>query len=198
MDNSRETLGSRLGFIFLSAGCAIGFGNVWRSSFITGQYGGAAFVLVYILFLLFFVMPIMVMEFAVGRASQRSVSQSFSVLCPKHKIWSLCGYAVWAGNILLMMCYTTITGWMLAYTYNSAIGTFTGLNADTVDSFFNSFLASPTQMVFWMAAAVLIGTLVCWSGLRSGVERITKLMIFGLLIIMIIILVMGYYQTFVK
>ena len=184
-ENYRETFASRLGFIFLSAGCAIGLGNVWRFPFITGQYGGAAFVLIYILFLLFLALPIMVMEFAVGRASQKSPSQSFRVLCPEHKIWSLWGYIAWAGNILLMMFYTTITGWMLAYTYNSAIGTFTGLNSDAVGGFFNSFLASPTQMVFWMVIAVLIGTLVCWSGLRSGVERITKLMMSGLLIIMI-------------
>ncbi|MBQ9432934.1 MAG: sodium-dependent transporter [Synergistaceae bacterium] len=184
-EKSRETFASRLGFIFLSAGCAIGLGNVWRFPFITGQYGGAAFVLVYILFLLFLALPIMVMEFSVGRASQKSPAQSFSVLCPQHKIWSLWGYAAWAGNILLMMFYTTITGWMLSYTYHSALGTFTGLNSDAVGSFFGNFLASPTQMVFWMVVAVLIGTLVCFVGLRSGVERITKLMMSGLLIIMI-------------
>ena len=184
-DKPRETFASRLGFIFLSAGCAIGLGNVWRFPFITGQYGGAAFVLVYIAFLLFLAMPIMVMEFAVGRASQKSSSRSFSVLCPKHKIWSLWGYAAWAGNILLMMFYTTITGWMLAYTYYSAVGTFNTLNAEAVGGFFNSFLASPTQMVSWMVLAVIIGTVICWSGLRSGVERITKLMMAGLLVIMI-------------
>ena len=184
-DKSRETFASRLGFIFLSAGCAIGLGNVWRFPFITGQYGGAAFVLIYIAFLLFLAMPIMVMEFSVGRASQKSPAQSFTVLCPEHKVWSLWGYASWAGNILLMMFYTTITGWMLAYTYHSALGTFTGFDAEAVGGFFGSFLASPTQMVLWMAIAVLIGSLVCWSGLRSGVERITKLMMSGLLIIMI-------------
>ena len=111
----RETLGSRLGFIFLSAGCAIGLGNVWRFPFITGQYGGAFFVLIYILFLLLFALPILVMEFAVGRASQRSVSQSFSVLAPKNKIWAIWGYAGWIGCILLMMYYTVVAGWMIAY-----------------------------------------------------------------------------------
>ena len=184
-EKSRETFASRLGFIFLSAGCAIGLGNVWRFPFITGQYGGAAFVLIYIAFLLFLVLPIMVMEFAVGRGSQQSMSRSFAVLCPERKAWSLWGYIGWAGNYVLMMFYTTVTGWMLAYTYYSAIGTFTSLNADAVGGFFGEFLASPTQMVFWMTLSVVIGTVVCFSGLRSGVERITKIMMCGLLVIMI-------------
>ncbi len=181
----RETFASRLGFIFLSAGCAIGLGNVWRFPFITGQYGGAAFVLVYILFLLFLAMPIMVMEFAVGRASQQSMSRSFIVLRPEHKVWSLWGYIGWAGNYILMMFYTTVTGWMLAYTYYSALGTFTSMNADAVGGFFGGFLASPTQMMFWMTLAVIIGAVVCFSGLQSGVERVTKFMMCGLLLIMI-------------
>ena len=184
-DKSRETFASRLGFIFLSAGCAIGLGNVWRFPFITGQYGGAAFVLIYLLFLLFLALPIMVMEFAVGRGSQQSMSRSFTVLCPEHKVWSLWGYIGWAGNYVLMMFYTTVTGWMLAYTYNSAIGTFSGLDADAVGGFFGGFLASPTQMMLWMTLAVIIGAAVCFSGLQSGVERITKIMMCGLLVIMI-------------
>ena len=181
----RETFGSRLGFIFLSAGCAIGLGNVWRFPFITGQYGGAAFVLIYVAFLLFLAMPIMVMEFSVGRASRLSPSRSFEVLCPEHKVWSLWGYAAWIGNCLLMMFYTTITGWMLAYTYNSAAGTFAGLNTDAVGQFFGKFLESPTQMVGWMTLAVFIGAVVCFSGLQRGVERVTKIMMCGLLLIMI-------------
>ena len=184
-EKSRETFASRLGFIFISAGCAIGLGNVWRFPFITGQYGGAAFVLVYILFLLFLAMPIMVMEFAVGRASQQSMSRSFIVLRPEHKVWSLWGYIGWAGNYVLMMFYTTVTGWMLAYTYYSALGTFTNMNADAVGGFFGSFLASPTQMMVWMTLTVIIGTIVCFSGLQSGVERVTKFMMCGLLVIMI-------------
>ena len=184
-NNSRETFASRLGFIFLSAGCAIGLGNVWRFPFITGQYGGAAFVLIYILFLIFFAMPIMVMEFAVGRASKLSVSRSFAVLQPKNKIWSLWGYAGWIGNCILMMFYTTITGWMLAYTYYSAKGQFTALNPEAIGGFFNAFLVNPNELIFWMAFAILIGAAICWAGLRNGVERITKLMMFGLLMIMI-------------
>ena len=184
-ENSRETFASRLGFIFLSAGCAIGLGNVWRFPFITGQYGGAAFVLIYIIFLLLIAMPIMVMEFAVGRASKQSISRSFSDLCPEHKVWSLWGYIGWLGNIVLMMFYTTVTGWMLAYTYYSAAGTLSGVSSEVVGKFFGDLLASPNELVFWMGLAVVIGTVVCWSGLQSGVERVTKFMMAGLLVIMI-------------
>ncbi len=181
----RESFASRLGFIFLSAGCAIGLGNVWRFPFITGQYGGAAFVLIYIAFLLLLALPIMVMEFAVGRASQKSVSRSFAVLQPKHKIWSLWGYAGWLGNCILMMFYTVITGWMLSYTYYSATGSLAGLNSEAVGGFFNSLLASPGELIFWMALAIVIGFCVCYAGLQNGVERVTKMMMCGLLVIML-------------
>ena len=184
-EKPRETFASRLGFIFLSAGCAIGLGNVWRFPFITGQYGGAAFVLLYIIFLLIFAMPIMVMEFAVGRASQQSVSRSFAVLCPEHKVWSIWGYAGWFGNIVLMMFYTTVTGWMLAYTYYSAAGNLSGINSEAVGKVFGSLLENPGELVFWMGFAVVIGTAVCLGGLQKGVERITKIMMGGLLIIMV-------------
>ena len=184
-EKSRETFASRLGFIFLSAGCAIGLGNVWRFPFITGQYGGAAFVLIYIIFLLMFAMPIMVMEFAVGRASQQSVSRSFAVLRPEHKVWSIWGYAGWIGNIILMMFYTTVTGWMLAYTYYSAAGTLQGIDSEAIGKVFGSLLENPGELVFWMGFAVVIGTAVCLGGLQKGVERITKIMMTGLLIIMI-------------
>ena len=186
-NTKRETLGSRLGFIFLSAGCAIGLGNVWRFPFITGQYGGAAFVLIYILFLIMFVLPIMIMEFATGRASALSTTRSFMKLRPEHKIWSLWGYIAWLGNYVLMMFYTTITGWMLAYTFYSAMGKLEGITTEAGGKFFDSFLASPNELVFWMALAVLIGFLVCWSSLRGGVERITKIMMACLLAIMIAI-----------
>ena len=183
--NSRETFASRLGFIFLSAGCAIGLGNVWRFPFITGKYGGAAFVLIYILFLFVFAMPIMVMEFAVGRASKKSMSQSFAVLKPENKIWSLWGYIGWAGNYILMMFYTVVTGWMLAYTFYSFMGNLSGINQEAVGNFFNSLLSSPIEMILWMLLAVIIGFSVCFSGLRGGVEKVTKIMMSGLLIIMI-------------
>ena len=119
---NRESLGSRMGFIFLSAGCAIGLGNVWRFPYITGRYGGAAFVLLYLLFLVLLAMPIMVMEFAVGRASRQAVAGSFKVLEPRGSRWSVFGYLAMAGNYILMMFYTTVTGWMLAYTWYAAAG----------------------------------------------------------------------------
>ena len=182
---SRETLGSRLGFIFLSAGCAIGLGNVWRFPFITGQYGGAAFVLLYVLFLVMFTLPIMVMEFATGRASQRSMTRSFVTLKPERKIWQLWGYISWAGNYILMMFYTVITGWMLSYTFYSLTGQLDGITSEQAGKFFDSLLQSPGTLLFWMAAAVVIGFCVCWSSLQGGVERITKLMMGCLLAIMI-------------
>ena len=186
-EKSRETFASRLGFIFLSAGCAIGLGNVWRFPFITGQYGGAAFVLIYILFLLFLALPIMVMEFAVGRASQQSMSRSFAVLCPEHKVWSLWGYIGWVGNYLLMMFYSVVTGWMLAYTYYSFTGKLEGLTAEAIGGFFGGMLADPFELVFWMAVVVIFGATVCWAGLQSGVERISKIMMCCLLAIIIIL-----------
>ena len=186
-EKPRETFASRLGFIFLSAGCAIGLGNVWRFPFITGQYGGAAFVLVYILFLLILAMPIMVMEFAVGRASGQSVSRSFAVLRPEHKIWSLWGYIGWAGNYILMMFYTIVNGWMISYTYYSFTGKLEGLNPDAIGSFFGGLLANPYELTFWMAVVIILGALVCWAGLQSGVESITKIMMCGLLMLMIIL-----------
>lgn len=184
---SRETLGTRLGFIFLSAGCAIGLGNVWRFPFITGEYGGAAFVLVYAIFLIMFVMPIMVMEFSTGRASQLSMTRSFSRLCPEHKIWSLWGYLAWAGNYILMMFYTVVTGWMLAYTFYSLTGKLEGITTEQAGNFFSELLANPTTLIFWMSLAVLIGFVICWSSLRGGVERVTKIMMGCLLTIMIVL-----------
>ena len=128
----REHFSSRLGFILISAGCAIGLGNVWRFPYIVGQYGGAAFVLIYILFLVILGMPIMAMEFAVGRASQKSAARSFHVLEPKGTKWHIAGWSAMAGNYILMMFYTTVGGWMLAYIYKTITGEFEGLDAEGV------------------------------------------------------------------
>ena len=181
----RETLGSRLGFIFLSAGCAIGLGNVWRFPFITGQYGGAAFVLMYVAFLLLLGIPVMVMEFAVGRASQKSSTRSFKVLCPEHRAWGLWGYGAWIGSVMLMMFYTVVTGWMLAYVWYSASGRFAGATPEVVNDAFGALLSDPQELIGWTALTVLIGVAVCWTGLRQSVERVTKVMMCGLLAIMI-------------
>ena len=185
--NHRESLGSRLGFIFLSAGCAIGLGNVWRFPYITGRYGGAAFVVIYLLSIILIAMPIMVMEFAVGRASKQSIIGSFEKLQPKGTYWSIYGYLGLAGNYILMMFYTTVTGWMLAYTYHFIMGNLHGLPPDQVGAFFGGFLENPERVMLWLFVAVTVGMLICIGGLRDGVERITKWMMSGLFIIMVIL-----------
>lgn len=180
----RETFASRLGFILISAGCAIGLGNVWRFPYITGKYGGAAFVLIYLCFLVILGIPIMVMEFSVGRASKRSAARSFHVLEPKGTKWHLAGYLAIIGNYMLMMFYTTVGGWMLAYIVKMASGTFTGLTPDEVGGVFNGMLANPGEMTVWMIVTVVLSFAVCSMGLRNGVERINKAMM-GLLFVIL-------------
>ena len=157
----RERFSSRLGFILISAGCAIGLGNVWRFPYITGKYGGAAFVLIYLIFLIILGMPIMAMEFAVGRASQKSAARSFHVLEPKGTKWHIEGYLAMLGNYLLMMFYTTVGGWMISYIFKIASGSFQGLAPDQVGGVFNDTLASVTlpNIFNQMAAGRLWGTL---------------------------------------
>ena len=185
--NNRERLSSRLGFILISAGCAVGLGNVWRFPYITGQYGGAAFVLVYLIFLVLLGLPIMVMEFSVGRASQKSAARSFHVLEPAGTKWHLQGYACMAGNYLLMMFYTTVGGWMAAYIFKTLTGEFKGLDSDGVAAVFNDMLARPGYMTFWMVLVVLLSFFICSLGLQKGVERITKAMMSCLFLILLIL-----------
>lgn len=181
----REKFSSRMGFILISAGCAIGLGNVWRFPYIAGQYGGAAFVLLYLLFLVAMGLPIMTMEFSVGRASQRSAASSYRVLEPKGTKWHLAGYLAMTGNYLLMMFYTTIAGWMLYYVYRIAAGEFDGVSPEAISAAFNTMRADPATQVGWMLVAVLLGFGVCVLGLQKGVERITKVMMSSLFIIML-------------
>lgn len=178
---------TRLGFILVSAGCAIGLGNVWRFPYITGKYGGASFVLIYLIFLAILGLPIMVAEFAVGRASIHSVAKSFDVLEPKGSHWHLYKYGAIAGNFLLMMFYTTVSGWMLYYLYKSAAGGFEGLDAAGVAGVFGGLLADPLTMAGNMILIVLLCGGVCYLGVQSGVERITKVMMTFLLILMVIL-----------
>lgn len=185
--NNRERFSSRLGFILISAGCAVGLGNVWRFPYITGQYGGAAFVLVYLIFLVLLGLPIMVMEFAVGRASQKSAARSFHVLEPAGTKWHLQGYACMAGNYLLMMFYTTVGGWMAAYIFKTLTGEFKGLDSDGVAAVFNDMLARPGYMTFWMVLVILLSFFICSLGLQKGVERITKAMMSCLFLILLIL-----------
>lgn len=181
----RENFSSRLGFILISAGCAIGLGNVWRFPFITGMYGGASFVLIYLFFLLILGLPIMVAEFSVGRASCRSAALSFDILEPKGTKWHLYKYGAIAGNYILMMFYTTVAGWMLYYFYKMAVGDFAGLDAKGVGALFGGLLGDPLTMTFNMVLTVLVCFGVCLLGLQAGVEKITKTMMLCLLILML-------------
>lgn len=185
----REKFSSRLGFILISAGCAIGLGNVWRFPYIVGQYGGAAFVLIYIACLLLLGLPVIVMEYAVGRASQKSIALSFEQLEPKGSKWHLYKWFGMAGNYLLMMYYTTITGWLVIYFVKTIAGSFEGLDADGVGGAFNSMLASPGLNVGFMALAVVLGFVICSRGLQDGVEKVTKLMMLCLLLLLIVLAV---------
>ena len=183
----REKFSSRLGFILISAGCAVGLGNVWRFPYITGKYGGAAFVLIYLVFLVILGLPIMVMEFSVGRSSQKSAARSFHALEPAGTKWHFLSYIAIAGNYLLMMFYTTVGGWMLSYVVKMIKGEFTGLDPDAVGAVFNNMLTRPGSMAFWMILTVVISFLVCSLGLQKGVERITKFMMGSLFVILIIL-----------
>ena len=179
----REKFGSRLGFILISAGCAIGLGNVWRFPYMVGQSGGAAFILVCLAFLLLFGLPIMAMEFAVGRASQRSLVCSFKAIQPKGTKWHLFGWVGLAGNYLLMMFYTTVCGWMFVYFLKTVRGDFAGNTAAQVEAQFDSMLASPATLVGFMVLTTVLGFGICSLGLKKGVEKINKVMMVALLAI---------------
>ena len=188
MEN-RERFASRLGFLLISAGCAIGLGNVWRFPYITGRYGGAAFVVLYLIFLVILGMPVMVMEFAVGRASQKSCARSFERLEPKGSKWHWYKWMGFGGCYLLMMFYTSVSGWMLSYIVKNAAGTFEGLDSAAVSDVFSTMLANPAEQVGWMLVSVAIGFAICSLGLQNGVERITKWMMACLFLIMIVLCV---------
>ena len=185
----RETFSSRLGFVLISAGCAIGLGNVWRFPYITGKYGGAAFVLLYLLFLVILGLPVMVMELAVGRASQRSIALSFQRLEPKGSKWHWYSYVGFAGNYLLMMFYTVIAGWLLYYFVKMLRGDFVGLDTEGVAGQFGQLMGAPGVMTLYMVIVVCIGMLVCAQGLRNGVERVNKIMMVCLLALMVVLAV---------
>ena len=187
----RERLGSRMGFILLSAGCAIGIGNVWRFPYIAGMYGGGMFVLFYLFFLVAMGVPVMTMEFAVGRASRKSVIKSFAELEKPGQKWHLNGYLGMAGNYLLMMFYTTVAGWMLYYFYQMLTGKFIGKDKEQVAGMFQGMLESPQILTTVMVIIVVAGILVCSFGLQKGVERITKVMMTLLLVIIVILAVRG-------
>lgn len=185
----REKLGSRLGFILLSAGCAIGIGNVWRFPYVAGMYGGGVFVLFYLFFLIIMGVPVMTMEFAVGRASRKSIVRSFQELEKPGQKWHLNGYLGMAGNYLLMMFYTTVTGWMLYYFYQMLTGKFQGKDAGQVGQMFQDMLLSPQILGSAMVIIVAAGIFICSMGLQKGVEKITKVMMSMLLAIIVLLAV---------
>lgn len=180
-----------MGFILLSAGCAIGIGNVWRFPYIAGMYGGGMFVLFYLFFLIAMGVPVMTMEFAVGRASRKSVIKSFTELEKTGHKWHLHGYLGMAGNYILMMFYTTVAGWMLYYFYQMLTGKFSGKDTSQVADMFQGMLANPKVLTTVMVIIVVSGILVCSLGLQKGVEKITKIMMTLLLLIMVVLAVRG-------
>ena len=183
----REKLGSRLGFILLSAGCAIGIGNVWKFPYITGQNGGAIFVLVYIACLILLGLPVMTMEFAMGRGAQKSPVKMYQELEPEGSKWHIHGYVAMAGNIILLMCYCTIAGWMLQYCMDTAAGKFVGMDSATVGTMFGAMTQNTGAMATYTIATVLLATVVCSFSLQGGLERVTKWMMLALLSIMVVL-----------
>ena len=183
----RERLGSRLGFLLLSAGCAIGIGNVRTFPYMCGQYGGGAFVLIYVFFLIVLGVPVMTMEFALGRASRKSPVKLYDELAPKGSKWYLHGYAAMVGNYILMMFYTTVCGWMVQYFVEMAKGSFVGKDASGVANVFSDMLANPVTLTIYMAVVVILGFAINSMGLQNGVEKLTKVMMVALMAIMVVL-----------
>ncbi len=186
----RERFGSRLGFLLVSAGCAIGIGNVWKFPYVTGQGGGGVFVLFYLLFLVIMGAPVLTMELAIGRASRMGSVGSYKKLERPGQKWHLHGWLCLLGCTLLMMYYTTVSGWMLGYFVKFLTGTFDGVAAgDEVAGVFTTMLGNPAEMAVWMAVTVIAGFLVCSFGLQAGIERVTKVMMTGLLLLIVVLAV---------
>jgi len=191
----REKLGSRLGFILLSAGCAIGVGNVWKFPWMVGQHGGGIFVLFYLFFLVAMGIPVMTMEFSLGRASQKSPVKLYDELAPKGSKWKLHGWAALAGNIILMMFYTVVTGWLLQYFVKMISGDFNGLDNQGVSAEFGNMLGDPGMMILFVAIVVIIGFLVLSFGVQKGLEKVTKVMMLALLAIMVVLAFNGFFLS---
>ena len=178
-----------MGFILISAGCAIGLGNVWRFPWVTGQYGGALFVLIYLVFVVILGLPVMTMEFAAGRNSGKSVARSFHVMEKPGQKWHLFSWAAMGGNYILMMFYTTICGWILAYTFKMVKGDFAGKSPDEVGAIFGQFISNPGACVGWMLAITIIGFVIVGGGLQKSVEKVINTMMVGLFIILVVLMV---------
>ncbi|WP_028331157.1 sodium-dependent transporter [Brachyspira alvinipulli] len=188
-NDKREKLSSRVGFLLVSAGCAIGLGNIWRFPYITGKYGGAAFVLIYLICLAVVGLPILIMEFSIGRAGQRDIAGSYKVLEKEGSKWHLIGYVQMLGCLILMMFYTSVTGWTITYAYYMATGATLGLTPDGVAQFFGGMLSNPKIMIVSLFIAVFLGTLICFKGLQEGVEKSSKFMMSSLFVLVIILII---------
>ncbi len=191
MEN-RERLGTRLGFILLSAGCAIGCGNVWKFPYLTGQNGGGAFVLIYLIFLVILGIPVMTIEFSLGRASQKSPIKMITVLQPKGRHWGFSGIISFLGNILLMMFYTVVCGWFLNFFVNFVTGKYAGLDNEASGNLFGNMLSDPWQNVIFMLIVCVLGFFVCSFSLQKGLERVTKYMMIILLVLMVVLAVHSF------
>ena len=189
----REKLGSRMGFILLSAGCAIGIGNVWKFPYIVGENGGGIFVLIYLIFLAILGIPVLTMEFSIGRAAQKSPVRMYQELEPRGTKWHIHGKVAMAGAYLLMMFYTTVAGWMIRYFVSTATGEMSGLDADGVAGQFSNMLTDAPMMILYMGVVVLAAVLVCSIGLKNGLERVTKVMMLALLAIMAVLAVNSFF-----
>lgn len=189
---NREHLGSRLGFLLLSAGCAIGVGNVWKFPWMVGQYGGGAFVLVYAIFLIILGLPVLCMEFSMGRAAQKSPIHMYQALTPTKKAWSVHGFLCLIGNVVLMMFYTVVAGWLLYYFYSMVTGKFVGMNNDAIASYFGEMLSNPQTLVTYMVIICVLGFFILSFSLKTGLERVIKIMMIALMIIMVVIAVNSF------
>ncbi len=190
----REKLGSRLGFILLSAGCAIGIGNVWKFPYVVGQNGGGVFVLIYLIFLAILGIPVLSMEFAIGRAAQKSPVKMYQELEPKGTVWHIHGKVAMIGGYLLMMFYTTVAGWMVRYFVSTAAGDLSGLDASGISPKFNQMLSDAPMMILYMGIVIAAAVLVCSIGLKNGLERVTKVMMLALLGIMVILAINSFFM----
>lgn len=186
----RESFKSRLGFLFVSAGCAIGIGNVWRFPYVTGQNGGGIFVLFYLIFLVIMGLPVLTMELAVGRASRKSAVLGYKALEKKGSKWHIHGWVAIFGCCMLMMYYTTVSGWMVTYFFKFLTGSFkSGMTTEDTAQAFSNLLGDPKQMAFWMILTVVVGFLVCSRGLQNGLEKISKFMMTALLLLIVVLAV---------
>lgn len=189
----RDKLGSRLGFILLSAGCAIGIGNVWKFPYVVGQSGGGLFVLIYLFFLVILGIPVLTMEFSIGRAAQKSPAKMYEQLEPKGSKWHLHGKVSLIGCYLLMMFYTTVAGWMLKFFVSTASGELVGMDTAAVENHFNvDVLGDPVSLIGYMGIVVVIGVLVCFIGVQNGLEKVTKVMMLALLAIMVVLAINSF------